>query len=696
MRFHKSWCDYLIPVGIIACLMVIFLPLPPAVMDALLAANLSFAVLILFSAVYAKSPVELSLFPSVLLATTLSRLALNIATTRMILTKGATEKEMAAGGVIESFANFVTGDSIAVGLVIFSIVVVIQFVVITKGATRISEVTARFALDGLPGRQMAIDAELNAGTMTAAQAKVARKEVAAHADFYGAMDGASKFVRGDAVAGVIITLINIGVGLGIGMSHGMGIAESAATFTKLTIGDGLVSQLPALLISLAAGLLVTRSASSSSMSSESISQFFSTPMVLVMTAVFLVVMVLVDLPVVPLMTLAGIFVALAFTVKEPVDEAKAVAAAAAPAAPVPDVALEKLLSSDVLEIELGVDLIQLADVRKGGTLLADIGTVRRQLAADMGIVLPKIRIKDNLLLARDQYQVLLQGNPVHVGVLRPLSLAAIDRGLATGPLDGKVIQGMASESAMLQPAYWIAPEDREHAIASGYEIRRPNEILSEQLREISLEHAAQLLTRDAARTLIDEVARHSPSVVSELIPTAMTLAQVQQVLKLLVGEGISIRPLSLILETLGDHCGQTTDPRELNEKVRVRLGRHISAGLAGAGNHPVHAFTISQELQDRIACAWNRERTEIQLDLPRQVVESLGQSIVSVANKMAANGLRPIVLVDQSIRPVVAELVRGGENEVFVLGSREVLNVNVEIVGEVSADQLAWHQQAAA
>ena len=701
----NRWPDYLLPLGIIACLLVIFLPLPTVLMDMLLAANLSLAVIILLSTVYVKSPLELSLFPSVLLATTLGRLALNVATTRLILTKGATEHEMAAGGVIESFANFVTGDSLAVGLVIFSIMVVVQFVVITKGSSRISEVTARFALDGLPGRQMAIDAELNAGSIDAKQAKQLRQEVADHADFYGAMDGASKFVRGDAIAGVMITLINIGVGLAVGISHNMSLAEAASTFTKLTIGDGLVSQLPALLISLAAGLLVTRSHSKTNLPTESLNQFFSTPIVLVMTAVFLGVMVMIDLPAIPLMTLACGFLALAYFMPGDKDKNRSssdgagqnnAAKSTTAQPPVPDVGLDKLLSNDILEIELGLDLIRLADTRQGGSLLASIAIVRKDLAEEMGMVLPKIRIRDNLALRRTQYQVLLQGNVIETGELNPTAALATDSGHATGPLESDMICGMASDIAMPQPAYWIAPESMLAAQHIGYQVHSATDVLANQLKQLALENADQILTRDATRLLIDEVAKHSPSVVNELIPNGMSLAQVQQVLKTLVSQGISIRPLSLILETLGDHCGETQNRWELTEFVRIRLGRHISAGLAGPDRETIYAFTLAAELQDRVACAWDRDRSELRLGLPTQVVQSIGDAIVDVANRMSASGLSPIVIVDQSIRPVIAKLMIERRHEVFVLGTKEIMNAKIEVVGEITPEQIAQHEAMAA
>jgi flagellar biosynthesis protein FlhA len=402
------------------------------------------------------------------------------------------------------------------------------------------------------------------------------------------------------------------------------------------------------------------------------------------------------MPMLPLLTLAAGFLLIAFMTGDTAEENETAQTASSAAVAPPEVGLEKLLSSDVLEIELGIDLIQLADTRQGGTLLADIGVVRKQLASEMGIVLPKIRIKDNLTLPQNRYRVLLQGNEVESGSVNPNALLAFDNGLATGPLEGHTIVGMAAESVMPQPAYWITPEHSQHAVAEGYQISKPTEMLTAQIKQLALEHAECLLTRDATRTLIDEVSKHSPSVVSELIPSGMSLAEVQQVLKMLVTEGISIRPLSLILETLGDHCSETKNRWRLNEKVRIRLGRHISAGLAGAGDRAIAAFTLSEELQDRIACGWHREHSEIRLDLPRQVVDSLARSVVNYANQMTANGMRPIILVQQHIRPVIAEMAVESKTDLFVLGTGEVVNANIEIVGEITAKQLGQEVPAAA
>ncbi len=678
--------------------MVIFVPLPAALMDILLAANIAVAIVILLTTIYVKSPLELSIFPSLLLGTTLARLALNVGTTRLILTRGAIDNEAAAGGVIQSFSQFVTGDNIAVGIVIFSIIVVIQFVVITKGATRISEVSARFALDGMPGRQMAIDADLNSGTIDSSQAKKLRAETVAHSDFYGSMDGASKFVRGDAIAGIMITLINIVGGLAIGLSTSMSLGQATETFTKLTIGDGLVSQLPALLIAMAAGLLVTRSTQRTDLPREAVSQVFSRPIVLVFTAVFLGMLVLTELPKIPLLLIAFTLLAAAYLMNQ--NESKRQAQSAsnspkpAPAKPT-EVSLEKLLSNDILEMELGVGLIRLADSRQGGVLLSTITQVRKDLAAEMGVILPKIRIRDNLKLDQHQFRIRIQGNIVERGEIRPDCLLAIDQGGAVGPLADGVVLGLADDQLTHSPAYWIDPASTQSAVQAGYHVSTPTDAIANQLKLAATENASSLLTRDATKQLIDEARKSSPAVVDELIPDVMSLSKVQQVLKKLVEEGISIRPLDLILETLGDNAAETTNRWDLTEKVRIRLARHISAGLAGDENKPIPLFTISQDLQDRIALAWERDRDEIRLGLPRQIIESLALAIQDAARQMIASSLQPIALVDQSIRPVIAELAFDHAEGLFVLGSRELDNAKIEVVGEITADQLNQLPQAA-
>ena len=699
INLKNRWPDYLLPVGIIACLMVIFVPLPPAVMDILLAANISVAVVVLLTTIYVKSPLEMSVFPSLLLATTLARLALNIGTTRLILTRGAIDHEMAAGGVIQSFSQFVTGVSIAVGLVIFSIMVVVQFVVITKGSSRISEVAARFALDGLPGRQMAIDAELNAGTIDNQQAKILRAETIDHADFYGAMDGASKFVRGDAIAGVVITLINIVGGLVIGIGSSMSITEAAETFTKLTIGDGLVSQLPALLIALAAGLLVTRSTRKTDLPREGLQQVFARPVVLILTAIFLALLVLTELPKTPLLLIATGCLAAAYWLT---TDAKAKAAASVPKVtdtPKPEtneLTIDRLLNNEMMEMELGVGLIRLADSRVGGTLLAMVADVRKQVAAEAGVILPKIRIRDNLSLNENSFQIKVQGNVIRAGAIDPDSFLAIDRGDATGPIDNGAVTGIPSDGLLDSPSFWINPDAAESSLTVGYEVLTAEEVIADQLKTTTLACASQILTRDATRQLIEEIQKTSPAVVEELIPAVMSLGQVQQILKALLDEGVSIRPLSLILETLGDNAALTGNRWELAEKVRLRLARHITSGFQDQTNGMISVFTIAEELQHRIACAWERKNDEIRIGMPREIVQSVALAMENASVKMSAAGFRPLVMVDQGIRPVIAELAFELRPSLRVIGSREISGAEIRVLGEITVDQVNSVAAAAA
>ena len=704
MNLTKSWPDYLLPIGIIACLMVIFVPLPPMVMDVLLAANISMAVVILLATVYARSPLELSVFPSLLLVTTLARLALNVGTTRLILTRGAIDGDQAAGGVIQSFSQFVAGDSLAVGLVIFSIILVIQFVVITKGASRISEVAARFTLDGMPGRQLAIDADLNAGVIDNEEAQLQRKNVIAQADFYGTMDGASKFVRGDAIAGAIITMINIAGGLVIGLSSGMSLPEASMTFTRLTIGDGLVSQLPALLISLAAGLLVTRSTRQTDLSRESAKQVFARPIVLVITAIFLGLMVLTNLPKVPLLVIAAACLGGAFILQNRNQQALVVKAAQAkavadhqPTLPsnTGDQSIESLLVSDVIEMQLGTGLIRLADPSNGGFLLSQITAVRKSVANKIGIVLPKVRLADDMRLEPNQFRILIQGRVVEQGTIQPDFCLAIDTGSASKPLGELAVREVAEGHLADGPSYWILPESIAVAQQAGYQVKMSTDVLSQQLEFAAIENADDLLTRDSTKLIIDSMRATSPAVVEEVIPSLLTISQVQQVLKSLLKEGISIRPLGLILETLGDHAGASQSIWQLTEFVRQRLSHHIAAGLAGADRAPVSVFTLSSELQHRLACAWDSEQQEIRIGLSLTLRQSLADAINTMAEQMIVTGFRPIIMVEQSIRPAVASLCENNRTSVFVFGSKEAESAELNFVGEIGSMDLQTIASAA-
>ena len=473
---------------------------------------------------------------------------------------------------------------------------------------------------------MAIDADLNAGLIDGRQAQVMRAEVVDHADFYGAMDGASKFVRGDAIAGVIITLINITGGLAIGLSSSMSIGTATTTFTKLTIGDGLASQVPALLISLAAGLLVTRSSRKSNLPRESVNQVFGRPIVLIITAVFLGLMILTDLPKIPLMVISLGCLGGAYSISRSKKQTAKTAIHSSPVPATPratEATIDKLLSNDILEMELGVGLIKLADARQGGQLLSSVTQVRKEIAAELGVILPKTRIRDNLEIGPNEFRIRIQGNIVQRGEIQPDHSLAIDDGRATGPLGEGVVRGFADEQLSSSPAYWIDADAAEESKGLGYHVLNATEVLATLLKSISIENASYLLTRDATKQLVDEIAKSSPALVSELIPDVMSLAKVQQVLKGLISEGISIRPLPLILETLSDHASDINNRWDLTEKVRAQLSRHIVSKLTQESGDSIQVFTISTEIEKQIATAWHRENDEIRINLPREIIENL-------------------------------------------------------------------------
>ncbi|MCH2181362.1 MAG: flagellar biosynthesis protein FlhA [Mariniblastus sp.] len=680
MNQKSRWTEFLLPIGIVACLLVIFVPLPPGVMDVLLAGNISLAVIILLTTLYVRRPIEMSVFPSLLLATTLFRLALNVGTTRLILTGGASQGDQAAGQVIQSFGQFVAGDQIAIGLVIFAIIVIIQFVVITKGATRISEVAARFALDGMPGRQMAIDADLNAGNIDSETARKRREEIGINADFYGAMDGASKFVRGDAIAGILITLVNIVGGLVVGLMAGMTISEAASVFTKLTIGDGLASQLPALLISMAAAMLVTRGTRKTNLPKESLQQVFSQPAVLAITAGFLLVMVFTELPKIPLLVMAaGCLIGARLLFQKQRD---AVSRSSKKPATSHELTISKLLGNDVLEMELGIELIRLADPNQGGDLLPQVTAVRKELAQDLGVILPKIRIRDNLQLPPQQYRILVQGNPVEIGTIYPDFLFALDQGNASAPINGAI----ATETTESGQGFWVDPAAMEAAQASGYRVLRPTAALVERLSGIAFQQAPRLLTRDAVNELLDETRKSAPAVVEELVPDLLTVPDIQRVLRQLVAERVSIRPMGLILEAMADCAPRSKLTHDLIETVRKRIGPQITASLLG--NHDVvSAFTISDALQHQIRTGQVFQDDDIRLEIPTATLEAMADALRRGAETMTAKNLKPVLVVSQDIRAAVHKIATAVELDMHVLGTEEIPPGVIEVLGEISSEQ---------
>ena len=578
VKFISRNRGLLFPAAAALLIFVILIPLPTAALDFLLITNILLTTVVLMTVMYLRSPLEFSSFPSMLLAMTLLRLVLNTATTRLILTNG-TAGTGGAGQVIETFGLFVAGNSLAVGVIIFLIITVIQFVVITKGSTRIAEVAARFTLDGMPGKQMAIDADLNAGAIDEAEARRRRQEIASEADFYGAMDGASKFVRGDAIAGIIITFVNILGGLYVGMFEGgMPLMQCLDVYTRLTIGDGLASQIPAFVLSVGAGMLVTRSTGKTNMGEEIVSQLLAKPIAIVMAAGFLVVMMLTPLPKFPLVTLATGCGLLAFflqrssrdTATRRTREQKARERAKPPQ-------VETHLGVDALELQVGYGLVRLVDRARGGDLLDRVGSIRKQMVLDLGLVVPPVRIRDSSQIDPNQYTVLLRGQEVARGELFPDQLLAIDSGLASEPLAG--IQ--TKEPAFGLTAWWIAPDEREHAERHNYTVVEPTGVLATHLTEIIKAHAADLLTRAGTQKLIDHVKQTNAAVVEEVVPDQLRAGEVQKVLQNLLRERVPVRDLEAILETLGDWAPKSKDTEILTEYAPQHAGAHNLCSVQG-------------------------------------------------------------------------------------------------------------------
>ena len=682
----SRYYDLILPVGLIANLLVILVSLPPFVMDVMLAANITMAIIVLLTTIYVKTPLEFNVFPSLLLSTTLARLVLNVASTRLILTNAGSNELNAAGGVIRSFGEFVAGGNEVVGIIIFIIIVAIQFLVITKGTTRISEVAARFALDGMPGRQMAIDADLNANAIDEHEAKRRRQEVTSQADFYGAMDGASKFVRGAAIAGIVITLVNIVGGLVIGIfQDGLPVLQAISLYTKLTIGDGLVSQVPAFLISLAAGLLVTRSTQRVNLPTEFFRQIMSRPQVLLVAAGFLLILVFTELPAVPLLTIGAGCAALAYVVARNKKQAAKDAAAAEAASQAEEEEpaeerIEDFLAIDPMELEIGVDLIKLAHPDRGGDLLPRITGVRQSVASEIGIVLPKVRIRDVMRLGEHDYRIKIANNPVAEGRVYPQLLLAMDSGMTTGSLPGEE----TVDPLFNQPAVWIEPGLREQAEFLGYTPVDPAAVLATHLQEVVRRHADELLTRDATHHLIEELKEISPAVVDELIPNAMKLAEVQQVLQMLLREEVPIRQLGMILETLGDYAGRTKDPIWLTEYVRHRLARTICTRLRDAEGRLV-VVTLDPALEERIAAGIEHNERGLFVRMSPPAVDATCELIATELIKLTQTGKPPVLLVSPQIRPGLRQMTAGNLPRMHVLSYNEVTrDTHLDSVGVVA------------
>jgi len=655
--------------GLFGTILLMILPVPPLLLDCFLAMSIALSLLILLSILYVKEPAEFTGFPTLLLFVTLYRLSLNIASTRLILLDGY------AGHIIETFGNFVVRGNYVVGLVIFLILVLINFIVITKGAGRIAEVAARFTLDAMPGKQMAIDAELNAGMINETEARARRRSVEQEADFYGAMDGASKFVRGDAIAAILITLINVLGGFAIGIvQKGMTVNEALQRFTLLSIGDGLVSQIPALITSTAAGILVTRAAAKEELGSELAKQLLSYPKVMVILTVMLGVFAIVPgMPMFPFLLLAGMTGFLAYNLRGHQQNAKPAAlgeAAGATASKGPAASpdkLENLLNLDSLQIELGYGLINLADPRKGGDLLERVTGVRKTFAQEMGVIIPPIRLRDNLQLEANRYRFLLKGNPIVESELMP------NHWLAMNASNSKVVlKGMPTvEPVFKLPATWIAECERKNAEASGYTVVDAPSVLVTHLSETIKRNCHEILSRQDVQNLLDNLKTTHPTVVSELIPSQLNVGQVQRILQNLLSEGVSIRNLAGILEKVSDYTGTTKNPDELSEYARRALGPQIVKPYQ-TEKGGLQAITLDPRLEQQIAQGVRQSPTEISLTmepkLARHVVDSLSQRL----QQLLSAGQPPVVLCAPQIRLAFRRFFETTFSDMTVLAYTEV------------------------
>ncbi|UCE60322.1 MAG: flagellar biosynthesis protein FlhA [Phycisphaerales bacterium] len=653
----------LLPVFTMSLILVILIPLPTSMMDLLLLINITLSGVVLMTVMYMNGPLEFSSFPSLLLGLTLFRLVLNTATTRLILTNGD------AGRVIETFGGFVARGSLAVAIIIFAIIVIIQFVVITKGATRIAEVAARFTLDGMPGKQMAVDADLNAGVITDAEAKHRRAEITRESDFYGAMDGASKFVRGDAIAGIIITLINILGGIYVGLVQlDLEFSETLRRFTILTIGDGLVSQIPAFIVSVSAAMIVTRSASKKNLGDELLGQLTSQPVAMAVTAGFLMVLALTPLPKPPLVMLAASCAGIGYVLTKRTDAVQREAIAAKQKA-TPE-RVEKFLAPDPMELEVGYGLIQLVDRKQGGDLLDRITNLRRQIAQELGIVVPPIRIRDDVELQPNQFRVKLKGLEVGKGEVLPGHLLAIDAGAVTEKINGME----TTEPAFGLPALWIDEEQRHEAEHRNYTAVEPSSVISTYLTEVIRRHADELLTRVEMNRLLDHLRERAAKLVEEVVPDVLKPGEVQRVLQALLHERVPIRDLEVILETIGDWAARTKDTEILAQYARNSLARTL-CHQHKAEDGRIHCITLDPTIEELLAKNLDRSDHGTVLTMPPQlqtkIVDAIGQTVAKATPE--AGGRPPVILCPPQIRAWLRKMIEVRLASVPVLSYNEIV-----------------------
>ena len=659
--------DIVLSAGVVAILMVMLLPLPRFLLDLLLSFDITLSVIILLVGLQVRRPIEFSVFPSILLVITLLRLSLNIASTRLILLHG-NEGAGAAGEVIRAFGNFVVGGNYTVGLVVFAILVIINFVVVTKGAGRVAEVAARFTLDAMPGKQMSIDADLNAGLINEADARRRRREINEEADFYGAMDGASKFVRGDAIAAVIIILVNIVGGLAIGiLQHGMSPGLAAQTYTLLTVGEGLVAQIPALIVSTAAGIVVTRAASDTDLGSEMTRQLLISPRAVGTAAGILLVLGMIPgLPHLAFLLLGSGVAWMAYRLHQ--QEQVSVAVAQEPVTPKADEGVTKVNPLDLMEVQVGYGLIGLVEGAQGTALLDRIKGLRRQFAESMGFVVPPIHIRDNLQLRPNEYAVILKGVQIAKADVLPGHLLAIDPGTGQRGL----VQGIATkEPAFGLPALWVPEEAREQAQIAGYTVVDASSAMTTHVSELIKRHSHELVGRQEVQALLDDVGKAHPKLVEELIPTLLPLGTVVRILGNLLKEGVPIRDLRSILEAVSDHAAVTKDADVLTEFARQALARTITKQYQ-LPDGTLQVITLDPQLDRSLADQAAALPQGASLNLNPAISHKLLSGLKQAAERVAAKGQQPIVLCSPAVRRHLRQLTDRLLHSVPVMGLNEV------------------------
>ncbi len=661
-----------IAVALVGTMGLLIVPLKPALLDFLLACSIALSLVVFLVSFYVKEPMEFSVFPTLLLIATVFRLALNISSTRLILSNGQSGTR-AAGHIIETFGNFVTGGNVAVGLVIFLILIIINFVVVTKGAGRIAEVAARFTLDAMPGKQMAIDADLNAGLVDEDTARTRRAAVALEADFHGAMDGASKFIRGDAIAGILITGINLVGGLFIGVvQFSLTAGEAAQTYSVLTIGDGLVSQVPALIISVSAGMLVTRvSGKGDSLQDELGAQLLGSSRVLWVAAGIMVPFALIKGLTVPFLLIAAFVSGAALLARRATRREEEAAAEELPEGEAPGEMEDPLRPVEVLEMEVGFEIIQLVDERRGGELMQRIARLRRQFARSLGVVVPPIQVRDNMRLPPTHYGILLRGTEIARGELRPGHWLAIDPG---GRTDRHAVPGIpGTEPAFGLPALWVKDEDKGRAEQAGYTVVDPVTVLSTHLSEIIKNHAPEFLGRQEVQAMLDRVGKTHPRVVDDLVPNLLPLGGVLTVLRNLLREGVSVRDLLTILETLADYAPKSQDADFLTERARQALGRQIAAQHADERG-TIHYISLARHTEEMIRGGIQRspDGSPAHLVLDPLKAQELLRRLGAEVERHAAGQIMPVLLAAPAIRGAVRRLTERVLPHVAVLSPNEL------------------------